>query len=63
MICGGGLMSNAQTRLDHYIQVRLENNEVIRQYNFDINKSMYALKEVRSLFYPTVSLNANYTKA
>ena len=56
-------MSNAQTRLDHYIQVRLENNEVIRQYNFDINKSMYALKEVRSLFYPTVSLNANYTKA
>ncbi|WP_108424609.1 TolC family protein [Flagellimonas amoyensis] len=63
LIYGGGLLGNAQTKLDHYIQAGLENNEVIRQHNFDINKSMYALSEARSLFYPTVSLNANYTKA
>ncbi|WP_375586846.1 TolC family protein [Flagellimonas aurea] len=63
LICGGAFMGNAQTRLDHYIQMGLDNNEVIRQHNFDISKSMYALKEARSLFYPTVSLNANYTKA
>ncbi|MGS2762900.1 TolC family protein [Sinomicrobium sp. M5D2P9] len=58
-----GFMSYAQNKLDHYIEVGLKNNEIIRQYNFDINKSMYALKEAKSLFYPTVSLNVNYTKA
>jgi outer membrane protein TolC len=63
LIFGGLVMGHAQNRLDHYIQVGLENNEVIRQYNFDINKSMFALKEARSLFYPTISLNANYTRA
>lgn len=63
LIYGGSLMGNAQTRLEHYIQIGLDNNEVIRQHNFDINKSIYALKEARSLFYPTVLLNANYTRA
>jgi len=54
---------HSQTKLDAYIQSGLENNEVIRQQNFDINKSMYALQEARALFYPTVSLNASYTRA
>ncbi|EJG02071.1 TolC family protein [Flavobacterium sp. F52] len=53
----------SQSKLENYIQIGLESNEVIKQHNFDINKSVYALKEARSLFYPTVSLNANYTKA
>lgn len=60
---GLGVSVHAQTRLDTYIQMGLENNEVIKQQNFDINKSMYALQEARALFYPTVSLNANYTRA
>jgi outer membrane protein TolC len=58
-----GTSGYAQTRLDTYIQMGLENNEVVKQQNFDINKSMYALQEARALFYPTVSLNANYTRA
>jgi len=62
MICLGYL-GYAQSKLDNYIQIGLTTNEVIKQHNFDINKSVYALKEARSLFYPTVSLNANYTKA
>lgn len=53
----------SQDKLGGYIEVGLKNNEVIKQHNFDISKSMYALKEARSLFYPTVSLNANYTVA
>lgn len=53
----------SQSKLDGYIEVGLKNNEVIKQHNFDINKSMWALKEARSLFYPTVSLNGSYTKA
>ncbi|QOG02101.1 TolC family protein [Flavobacterium sp. MDT1-60] len=62
MICFG-ILGYSQSKLDNYIHIGLESNEVIKQHNFDINKSIYALKEARSLFYPTVSLNANYTKA
>jgi outer membrane protein TolC len=58
-----GYLGYAQHKLDTYIQIGLKNNEVIKQHNFDINKSMYALKEARALFYPTVSLNGSYTKA
>jgi outer membrane protein TolC len=58
-----GYLGYAQNKLESYIQTGLKNNEVIRQHNFDINKSMYALKEARALFYPTVSLNGSYTKA
>ncbi|KOP38824.1 TolC family protein [Flavobacterium sp. WLB] len=58
-----GYLGYAQNKLETYIQTGLKNNEVIRQHNFDINKSMYALKEARALFYPTVSLNGSYTKA
>lgn len=57
-----GYLGYSQSKLDGYIEVGLKNNEVIKQHNFDINKSMYALKEARSLFYPTVSLNGSYTK-
>jgi outer membrane protein TolC len=58
-----GFLGYSQNKLDNYIQIGLKSNEVIKQHNFDINKSMYALKEAHALFYPTVSLNANYTKA
>lgn len=58
-----GYQGYSQSKLDSYIEAGLKNNEIIKQNNFDINKSMYALKEAQSLFYPTVSLNANYTVA
>ncbi|WP_269236064.1 TolC family protein [Flavobacterium flavigenum] len=58
-----GCQGYSQTKLDGYIEAGLKNNEVIKQHNFDINKSMYALKEAKSMFYPTVSLNGTYTIA
>jgi outer membrane protein TolC len=58
-----GYLGYSQSKLDTYIEAGLKNNEVIKQHNFDINKSMYALKEAHALFYPTVSLNGSYTKA
>ncbi|CAD0000475.1 TolC family protein [Flavobacterium salmonis] len=58
-----GYLGYSQSKLDAYIAAGLKNNEVIKQHNFDINKSMYALKEAHALFYPTVSLNGSYTKA
>ena len=58
-----GYLGYSQDKLDGYIEAALENNEVIRQHGFDISKSMWALKEARSLFYPTVTLNGSYTRA
>lgn len=58
-----GLLAYSQSHLDRYIEAGLENNEVIKQKNFDINKSLYALQEAKSLFYPSVGLVANYTVA
>jgi outer membrane protein TolC len=62
LICFG-VIGYSQNHLDRYIEVGMENNEVIKQKNFDINKSMYALKEAHSLFSPTVTFVSNYTIA
>ncbi|OYQ42648.1 TolC family protein [Flavobacterium aurantiibacter] len=59
-----GLLGYSQNKLlEDYIKIGLENNEVVKQHNFNINKSIWALKEANSLFYPTTSFNANYTVA
>ncbi|MFC0772081.1 TolC family protein [Terrimonas alba] len=53
----------AQTNLDAYIKIALNNNETIKQQQFLLTKSLYALKEAKSLFLPTVGFNATYTVA
>src|SRR5687768_18561568 len=53
----------AQTSLDNYIKTALSNNETIRQQQFLLTKSLYALKEAKSLFLPSVGFNATYTLA
>ncbi|MGN7756979.1 TolC family protein [Chryseobacterium sp. 22532] len=58
-----GCIAYSQTNLDRYIEIGLENNEVIKQRNFDVNKSLYALQEAKSLFSPSVAVVANYTIA
>lgn len=58
-----GCHGYSQSKIDGYIEAALKNNEIIRQHSFDISKSMWALKEARSLFYPTVTLNETYTRA
>jgi len=55
--------AKAQNALDNYIREGLENNQSIKQQNFQLEKSVYALKEAKSLFGPSVSLNSSYTKA
>jgi outer membrane protein TolC len=62
LLCFGSF-AYSQSHLDRYIEAGLENNEIIKQKNFDINKSLYALQEAKSLFYPSVGLVANYTVA
>lgn len=49
--------------LETYIREGLEKNDVIRQQNFLLEKSLYALQEARSLFLPQSSVNSTYTTA
>jgi outer membrane protein TolC len=53
----------AQTSLDAYINTALNNNETIKQQQFLLTKSLYALKEAKSLFLPSVGFNGTYTLA
>jgi len=55
--------AHAQTRLDNYISTALSSNETIRQQQFLLDKSLWALKEAKSLFLPAVELNGTYTLA
>lgn len=57
-----GLSSmSAQQQLEVYVREGLENNESIRQQNFALQKSLYALREAKSLFFPTMTAAASYT--
>ena len=49
--------------LNNYVQQGIADNESIHQQNFQLQKSMYALKGATGLFFPTISLEANYIDA
>ena len=58
------LSINAQSDiLNNYVQQGIANNESIHQQSFQLQKSMYALKEATGLFFPSISLEANYIDA
>ncbi|WP_106606058.1 TolC family protein [Chitinophaga ginsengisoli] len=48
--------------LDEYIQSAFSQNQGLKQQNFQLDKSLYALKEAKSLFYPQIGLAGSYTK-
>lgn len=54
---------SAQSKLDEYIREGLSSNQRIKQQNFMLDKSVYALKEAKSMFLPDVSFSTTYTKA
>lgn len=49
--------------LDEYIQSAFSQNQGLKQQHFQLDKSLYALKEAKSLFYPQIGLAGSYTKA
>lgn len=55
--------AKAQQALDRYIGQALESNQGVHQQSFQLERSMYALRQARSMFYPTVSLMGSYTAA
>jgi len=58
-----GIEAYSQTSLDGYIKTALSNNETIKQQQFLLSKSLYALNEAKSLFLPSVGFNGTYTLA
>lgn len=52
-----------QKELDDYIRFGLENNLALKQKLSDYSRSIEALKEAKGFFYPSVSINARYTRA
>ena len=53
----------SQIYLQKYIDEGLENNIVMKQKNIGLEKSLLALKEARSWFYPSAALTGDYTWA
>jgi outer membrane protein TolC len=53
----------SQSKLEGYINNGLQNNETIKQQVFQLEKNLYALKEAKALFMPSVSFNSTYTLA
>ncbi|MCK4835628.1 MAG: TolC family protein [Candidatus Aminicenantes bacterium] len=49
--------------LDHYIELGLKNNLVLKQEEFSLKKSLLALKEARGMFLPKISIEARYSLA
>ncbi|MBK8965978.1 MAG: TolC family protein [Saprospiraceae bacterium] len=49
--------------LEAYIESGLANNLALQQQNLDVQRSLEAMREARSLFYPTVQFKATYTRS
>jgi len=50
-------------QLDNYIAIAFAQNDGLKQQQFNLDRSMYALKEAQAMYLPTVSLLGSYTKS
>lgn len=57
-----GVQSESEI-LQHYIQIGLDNNLVLKQEHFSLKQSLSALREARGMFLPRISLEARYSLA
>ncbi|TSA36619.1 MAG: TolC family protein [Porphyromonadaceae bacterium] len=53
----------AQSPLDDYVRLGLENNLALKQKETSYQKSLEALKEAKGLFFPNITLNARFSVA
>ena len=49
--------------LEAYISVAFSNNQGLKQQKFDLDRAMFALREAKSMYLPSVSMLGSYTKA
>ncbi|KIO76023.1 hypothetical protein TH53_16930 [Pedobacter lusitanus] len=50
-------------QLDDYISFAFTQNQGLKQQVFDLERSMFALKEAKAMYMPTVSMLGSYTKS
>ena len=62
LLMSGNVMAQENV-LDQYIREAFKNNEGLHQQQFQLEKTLYALKEARSLFLPNISLQGSYLKS
>jgi outer membrane protein TolC len=60
LLIAAAVQVNAQTLLDEYIREGLENNLVLKQKQVSAEQGMTALKSANALFFPGVTLMADY---
>jgi outer membrane protein TolC len=53
-------ISFSQTVLEQYVREGFEKNQNIKQQQFALEKSVYALKEAKTLFLPNISFKTDY---
>lgn len=63
LLMGSGSFAQTSPVLDEYIRQGFSNNLALQQQNLDLQRSMEAVRQARSLFYPTLQFNASYTMA
>ena len=49
--------------LDNYIKLGLKNNLTLKQKKFSLKQSIAALDEARGMFFPSIGINARYSRA
>ncbi|MCC6462269.1 MAG: TolC family protein, partial [Saprospiraceae bacterium] len=57
------LPAQSSAVLDEYIRTGLSGNLALQQQNLDLQQQLEAVRQARSLFFPTVQFNATYTRA
>lgn len=59
----GAFQAQSSPVLEDYIREGLTNNLALRQQTLDLQRSMEAVRQAKSLFFPSVQFNATYTRA
>jgi len=57
------MAQTAKGQLDNYISIAFTENEGLKQQQFNLDKSLLALKEAKAMYLPSVSMLGSYTKA
>jgi outer membrane protein len=61
ILCFSWMIAEAQNILNDYIETGLKSNLALIQKESNYRQSLEVLRESKSMFYPSVSLNARYT--
>jgi outer membrane protein TolC len=58
-----GAFAQPVAQLDEYIQFAFKSNQGLKQQQFDLDRALFALKEAKTLYLPSVSMLGAYTKS